>query len=146
MFTVTPATAAINPVSDAGGDLAAQQRGQRPYQVTGLDNDTQYTIALFSGENVTVDENDVVTFADEETDAQGVVVGDGAADGLGQSGALITNAQGATTGDDDGVITVTPVGGTINFTVNAYRFGRGRPSDGPPNHLRRHRRDAGVEP
>ncbi|MFP5487672.1 MAG: hypothetical protein ACLGHQ_05140, partial [Acidimicrobiia bacterium] len=81
----------------------------RQYTVTGLDSARTYTVALFSSADVQVDTDGVVTFDDAG--------GDNLADRTVPT-ADITVVNGAAQAANTSLVTVSPVGGTINFTVD----------------------------
>lgn len=107
-FTVDGEEAAVNTVGD-----------ERQYTVTNAATGETHTIALFPAEAVTVDADGIVTFADVEEDADGDVVGNNLADDIGNTPAEITVVNGTAVAADSQLVTVDPVGDTINFTVNS---------------------------
>ena len=116
-FTVTGQEAATNTVSD--GTTTNANRGARVYTATGLAAGA-YDIRLFPAENVVVDANGVVSFTDNN---------EGTAPNLGNNEAdvdadavdaviEVVNGAAQTT---PGVLVeeVSPVGGTISFTIDS---------------------------
>ena len=111
-YTVTPQEAASNTFSAASPN---NNRGQRQYTVSGLDNTQKYDIVLFPAENVSTDEEGVVTF----TDAENSNAGNDVADWTATTG-RIEVVNGASVTDVNGmVVDIAPVNGTIQFTIDA---------------------------
>lgn len=112
-FTVTPADEATNVVSTASGDDA--NRGQRQYEVTGLDNTADYDLFLFPAEYVTEDADGIVTFRDNESSGAGNNVADWTA-----TSAIFEVVNGAAVSDANGtVLDISPVNGSIQFSIDS---------------------------
>lgn len=102
-------TAAINTVSDASPD---ENRGARTYTFD-VGDATVVDIALIPADEVTVDENGVVTFGDNEGTAN-------EADDLGNAGgAVIETVNGVDVADDDYINNVSVTNGTVTFSVDS---------------------------
>lgn len=113
-FTATPSEAATNTVSD--GTTANDNRGQRQYDVTGLDNAVDYDLYLFPAENVQVDANGVVTFDDNDGTGN---AGNDVADYSATAG-VFEVVNGASVTDNNGsVVDVSPVNGAIEFSIDS---------------------------
>jgi putative cell wall-binding protein len=122
-YSATPAEAATNEVSKS----ATSNEGARQYAVSGLDNATTYDLELFPAENVTVDDNGVVTFADEDGARN---AGNGYADkdvdnddsnGTDENDVIadIEVVNGSSQVDARERVEVKPVNGQITFTVDS---------------------------
>lgn len=124
-FTATPSETATNSVSATTDDTSTTEnetnRGRRTYTVTGLDNAQTYDIALFPAENVTVAAGGAVTFADANDN--------NVADFTATSGRieLVNNAAPSTADANGVVLDVTPVNGTIQFTIDSTTPDQVRP-------------------
>ena len=115
---MSPTTATTLTVADESGTTPTTD--DRQYTVTGLDNTKSYTVALLPSANVTVSTGGVVTFADVGDDS----LADGIADSA-TGAANISGVNGAANSDDR--VAVTPVSGTITFTVDGDLDGTIRP-------------------
>lgn len=111
-FTVNPQEAATLTVAASEPDST----DDRTYTVSGLDDATTYTVALFDADNVTVDANGVVTFADTDNNDLADGVGD-------DSIAEITRTNSQTLTSAAGTATINPVNGTLNFTIDGVARG-----------------------
>lgn len=119
-FTVDQA-AATNEFSPTSGTATEQNRGQREYTVSGLDDTKSYAIALFRAEDVTVTEGGVATFKDANVND--------VADWTKTDAVIETvNNASLTPADDDGIVlAVTPVNGVLKFTIDATKGDEVRP-------------------
>lgn len=116
-FTVTPAEAATNMVSE--GTTTNANRGLRQYSVSGLDNTKTYEVVLFDADDVTVDQNGVVTFNDDD---ENVGAGNDQADyTVDSAGGVIEVVNGAANPQDPDTnrVAVSPVNGVISFSVDS---------------------------
>ncbi|MEX1163832.1 MAG: fibronectin type III domain-containing protein [Nitriliruptor sp.] len=105
-------TAAENEVSSS----QTNNDGARQYSVSGLDDDEDYVLTLFPAEDVSIDDDGVVSFDDTEgTDN----AGNGEADNQGNTNAEIEVVNGSTVADGTDEVVVPPVNGTINFTIDS---------------------------
>lgn len=112
-FTGTPQETAVNTVSDNAA-TSTQNRGQRQYTFTGLDNTKTYNVALIPSEEVDTDEDGTVTFRDNNVGLPNN------ADNLCNTTAFIEVVNGASTaGNDDCVNDVTPQNGTITVSIDS---------------------------
>lgn len=103
----------VTPNDDVTITLATEPStdDDRQYTVNNPVADTTHTIALFPADEVSVDDDGVVSFGDDEGDAN-------EADDLGNVSADITVVNGAPQAADTQVATVMPSGGQITFTVD----------------------------
>lgn len=111
-FAVTPMDEAINLVSTtAGPDI---DRGAREYTVAA--GDDPVSIALFPIQNVSIDENGVVTFVD----GLAGLSGDGRADGIRTTDAVIETVNGVSVSDADGYVSdIATNNGEVTFTIDS---------------------------
>jgi len=120
-FTVTPADAVTLTLADEAATNTATVRDadNRTFTATGLTAGTTYRITLVNSSNITVGSNGQATFLPraEATSSTGF-----AAD-TGTDIADIVSVNGASQGANTNSVTVSPVNGTITFTIDGTGVG-----------------------